>query len=77
MQHKCQPDYVSKDMGTLGNTWVQRSTMDPQVNDSIDCQNVFAHYENTPIQIYWNFHLQTQKISRQKSDIFLTCLLKT
>ena len=24
------------------------------------------HYENTPIQIYWNFHLQKQKIFRQK-----------
>ena len=24
------------------------------------------HYENTPIQIYWNFHLQKQKMFRQK-----------
>ena len=30
-----------------------------------------AHYENTPIQIYRNFHLQKLKISDTKnSDIF-------
>ena len=28
------------------------------------------HYENTPIQIYWNFHLQKQKVFRQKNLIF-------
>ena len=28
------------------------------------------HYENTPIQIYWNFHLQKQKVFRQKDLIF-------
>ena len=28
------------------------------------------HYENMPIQIYWNFHLQKQKIFRQKNLIF-------
>ena len=29
-----------------------------------------VHYENTPIQIYWNFHLQKQKFFRQKNQIF-------
>ena len=28
------------------------------------------HYENTPIQIYWNFHLKKQKIFRQKVSYF-------
>ena len=26
--------------------------------------NVLDHYENTPIQIYWKFHLQNLKIFR-------------
>ena len=34
-------------------------------------EKVPTHYENTPIQIYWKFHLQKLKIFRQKnSDIF-------
>ena len=35
------------------------------------------HYENTPIQIYRQFHLQKLKIFTQKTLIFFIFLLKT
>ena len=39
----------------------------------VDFEVKAFHYENTPIQIYWKFHLQKLKIFRQKnSDIFYT-----
>ena len=34
------------------------------------------HYENMPIQIYWQFYHQIMKIFRQKSPIFFIFLLK-
>ena len=39
-------------------------------------ETLSIHYENTPIQIYWNFHLQKQKIWT-KNLIFFIFLLKT
>ena len=32
-------------------------------NDSVNRQQI-VHYENTPIQIYWTFYNQNQKIFR-------------
>ena len=42
-------------------------------NIFIDLYNAVLHYENMPIQIYWNFHHQkkTWKFSDKNSDIFL------
>ena len=37
----------------------------------------YLHYENTPIQIYWNFHHQKLKVFRIKIRIFFIFLLKT
>ena len=37
----------------------------------------YAHYENSPIQIYKKFHLQKLKIFRSKTLIFFIFLLKT
>ena len=43
----------------------------PQSRSTILSMHQKKHYENTPIQIYWKFHLQKLKIFRQKnSDMF-------
>ena len=40
------------------------------------CKPYIVHYENTPIQIYRKFYLQTLKIFRYKSLLFFIFLLK-
>ena len=52
---------ASEEMNTLPIMFKCVKTHDSWVRD---------HYKNTPIQIYSNFHLQKQKIFRQKSDTF-------
>ena len=38
---------------------------------------LLAHYENTPIQIYWKFHHQKLKVFRSKFWYFFIFLLKS
>ena len=42
-----------------------------KIKEKINKEKITNHYENKPIQIYWNFyHQKTKKIQIKKSDIF-------